>query len=90
MYCSGQVKVSDAALEKLKTTVRKLCRRTRGHSVIQIIAELRKSLLGWKAYFGIAEIQSPQRDMDSAEVTALYLEAMGAIRVPEAKASWRG
>ena len=59
-----KIKVSDAALEKLKATVRKLCRRTRGHSVIQIIAELRKSLLGWKAYFGIAEIQSPQRDLE--------------------------
>lgn len=37
---------------------------TRGHSVFQIIAELRKSLLGWKAYFGIAEIQSPQRELE--------------------------
>ncbi|WP_198942525.1 group II intron maturase-specific domain-containing protein [Methyloprofundus sedimenti] len=30
----------------------------------QIIAELRKSLLGWKAYFGIAEVKSPLRDID--------------------------
>ncbi len=59
-----KIKVSEVALEKLKATVRKLCRRTRGHSVVQIIAELRKSLLGWKAYFGIAEIQSPLRDLD--------------------------
>ncbi len=59
-----KIKVSDTALEKLKATVRQLCRRTRGHSVFQIIAELRKSLLGWKAYFGIAEIQSPQRDLE--------------------------
>jgi group II intron reverse transcriptase/maturase len=59
-----KIKVSGIALEKLKATVRKLCRRTRGHSVVQIIAELRKSLLGWKAYFGIAEIKSPQRDLE--------------------------
>lgn len=59
-----KIKVSDIALEKLKVTVRTLCRRTRGHSVVQIIAELRKTLLGWKAYFGIAEIQSPQRDLE--------------------------
>jgi len=59
-----KIKVSEPALEKLKHTVRKLCRRTRGHSIIQIIAELRKSLLGWKAYFGIAEIKSPQRDVE--------------------------
>ena len=42
-----KIKVSDIALEKLKATVRTLCRRTRGHSVFQIIAELRKTLLGW-------------------------------------------
>jgi len=59
-----KIKVSEPALEKLKQTVRRLCRRTRGHSIIQIIAELRKFLLGWKAYFGIAEIKSPQRDVE--------------------------
>ncbi len=59
-----KIKVSEPALEKLKQTVRKLCRRTRGHSIDQIIAELRKSLLGWKAYFGIAEVKSPQRDVE--------------------------
>jgi len=59
-----KIKVSETALERLKQTVRKLCRRTRGHSIIHIIAELRKSLLGWKAYFGIAEIKSPQRDVE--------------------------
>ena len=45
-----KIKVSESALEKLKCTVRKLCRRTRGHSIIQIIAELRKSLLGWAGF----------------------------------------
>lgn len=59
-----KIKVSENALEKLKQTVRTLCRRTRGHSIDRIIAELRKSLLGWKAYFGIAEIKSPQRDVE--------------------------
>ena len=59
-----KVKVSDKALAKLKATVKQLSRRTRGHSVIQIIAELRKSLPGWKAYFDIAEILSPLRDLD--------------------------
>jgi group II intron reverse transcriptase/maturase len=59
-----KLKVSESALESLKATVRKLCRRTRGHSINQIIADLRKSLLGWKAYFGIAEVKSPQRDLE--------------------------
>lgn len=57
-------KVSEKAFIQLKQKVRKLCRRTRGHSIYQIIAELKKCLLGWKAYFGIAEIKSPQRDLD--------------------------
>ena len=42
-----KVKVSDKALSKLKGIVKQLSRRTRGHSILQIIAELRKSLLGW-------------------------------------------
>ena len=59
-----KIKVSDKALVKLKATVKILSRRTRGHSLIQVIAELRKSLLGWKAYFDIAEVLSPLRDLD--------------------------
>lgn len=30
--------------------------RTRGNTIGVIVAELRKALLGWKAYFGIAEV----------------------------------
>ncbi len=59
-----KIKIAEPAMAKLKQTVRALCRRTRGHSLFRIIADLRKSLLGWKAYFGIAEIQSPQRDVE--------------------------
>ena len=33
-------------------------------AVGMIVAELRKTLLGWKAYFGIAEVLSPLRDID--------------------------
>ena len=59
-----RVKVSDKALLKLKDKVRRLSRRTRGHSVNRITAELKKSLLGWKAYFDVAEVLSPLRDLD--------------------------
>ena len=45
-----KVKVSDKALAKLKATVKQLSHRTRGHSIIQIIADLRKSLLGWVVF----------------------------------------
>jgi group II intron reverse transcriptase/maturase len=59
-----RIKVSDKAIRKLKNTVRGLCRRTRGHSISRIIVELKKSLLGWKAYFDIGEVLSPLRDVD--------------------------
>ena len=59
-----RLKVSDKAIRKLKTTIRDLSRRTRGHSLFAIIAELKKSLLGWKAYFAVSEVLSPLRDVD--------------------------
>lgn len=60
----ARIKVADKSLLKLKSTVRLLSRRTRGQSLVQVTAELRKSLLGWKAYFDIAEVLSPLRDLD--------------------------
>lgn len=59
-----KIKVSDKALKKLKATIKLLSRRTRGHTILQIIADLKKTLLGWKAYFDIAEVLSPLRDLD--------------------------
>ncbi len=59
-----RIKVSDKAIQKLKAKVRELSRRTRGHSLLRIVAELKKSLLGWKAYFDISEVLSPLRDLD--------------------------
>jgi len=59
-----KLKVSTKALKNLKHKIRQQTRRTRGHSITQIIAELRKTLLGWKAYYGIAQVKSPQREMD--------------------------
>ncbi|MFD1262594.1 group II intron maturase-specific domain-containing protein, partial [Thauera mechernichensis] len=38
--------------------------RTRGTSIGALVAELRETLLGWKAYFGIAEVLSPLREID--------------------------
>ena len=60
----AKLKVADKAIEKLKDRVRELTRRTRGTRIGVIVAELRKSLLGWKAYFGIAEVLSPLREID--------------------------
>ena len=60
----AKLKVADKALAKLKHHIRTLTRRTRGRRLEHIIAELRETLLGWKAYFGIAEVLSPLRDID--------------------------
>ena len=78
-----RLKVADKAIDKLKDRIRELTRRTRGHRLIDIVAELRDTLLGWKAYFGIAEVLSPLRDrqMGATQVTLLYLEAMGKGRL---------
>ncbi|MEX0965336.1 MAG: group II intron maturase-specific domain-containing protein, partial [Pseudohongiellaceae bacterium] len=63
--CRGQaLKLSNKALEKLKEKVRVLCRRTRGHSIGRVIADLRESLLGWRAYFGIVEVKGLLQDTD--------------------------
>ena len=60
----AKLKVAEKAIEKLKDRVRELTRRTRGTSIGAVVAELRETLLGWKAYFGIAEVLSPLRDID--------------------------
>lgn len=59
-----KIKVADKALAKLKDKVRQLSRRTRGHTIINIIADLKKCLLGWKAYFDISEVLSPLHNID--------------------------
>ncbi|MEX0902799.1 MAG: group II intron maturase-specific domain-containing protein [Pseudohongiellaceae bacterium] len=56
--------MSEKANWKLKETIRALSRRTRGHTLLTIITQLKETLLGWKAYFGIAEVLSPLRDID--------------------------
>jgi RNA-directed DNA polymerase len=60
----GRIKVSDKSLNSLKDKVRAITRRTRGYSFNQIIAELKITLLGWKAYFDIAEVVSPLSEID--------------------------
>lgn len=56
--------VSEKAMDALKAKVRHLTQRTRGQTLRQIIAELRITLLGWKAYFGFAEVNSPLTEID--------------------------
>jgi RNA-directed DNA polymerase len=57
-------KVSDKALKAFKAKVREITSRTRGRTIGQIVKELRQLMLGWKAFFGFAEVRSPLRDLD--------------------------
>jgi RNA-directed DNA polymerase len=59
-----RLKVSEKAIQRFKQKVRELSSRTRGKTLYQIIADLRKYLLGWKAYFGFAEVKSPIKDLE--------------------------
>ncbi len=58
------LQVAKSAIDKLKDRVRELSCRTRGRRLGQIVEELRHTLLGWKAYFGITEVLSPLRELD--------------------------
>ena len=58
-------RISQKALEKLRARVRELTCRTRGVKINKVIGNLRRYLLGWKAYFGYTEIRSVLKEMDS-------------------------
>ena len=58
-------RVSPKAVKALKQRVRAITRRTRGRSLEQIISELRQYLTGWKRYYGIAQVRSMLRELDS-------------------------
>jgi RNA-directed DNA polymerase len=56
--------VSEKALKAFNAKVRELTGRTRGRTIRQIVKELRQLMLGWRAFFGFAEVRSPLRDLD--------------------------
>jgi hypothetical protein len=45
--------------------VRAITSRTRGRTIGQIVQELRQLMLGWRAFFGFAEVRAPLRDLDT-------------------------
>jgi RNA-directed DNA polymerase len=50
--------VSPKAIDKMKARVRELTSRAKGWSFADVVATLRRYLLGWNAYFGLAETPS--------------------------------
>ena len=56
--------MSEKSLKQFKYRVREITQRTRGRTIVHIAADLRRYMLGWKGYFGYAEVKSPLRDLD--------------------------
>ena len=62
----GEVKckVADKPLQTFKARIRKLTRRASGRSMAQVVEKLRPYLLGWRAYFGLAQTPKVWRRLD--------------------------
>ena len=55
--------VAKKALDNFKARIRQLTRRSGGRSMAQVVEKLRPYLLGWKAYFGLAQTPSVWREL---------------------------
>jgi RNA-directed DNA polymerase len=79
MAADGAIKrgVAGKALKAMKDRVREITKRTRGRSVRQVVADLRRYLLGWKEYFKLAETPRVFRGLDEwirHRLRAIYLK----------------
>jgi RNA-directed DNA polymerase len=67
-FTSGRelkIKLSDKALNSVKYQIKKITRRSRGISLLQIIKELSTYLRGWLGYYRLIETPTALRDLDS-------------------------
>jgi RNA-directed DNA polymerase len=63
--CELKIKLSDKAARSVKSRIKKITRRSRGISLLQVIKELSEYLRGWLGYYRIIETPSVLRDLDS-------------------------
>jgi RNA-directed DNA polymerase len=56
--------VAYKALDNFKARIRQLTCRSGGCSMAQVVEKLRPYLLGWKAYFGMAQTPRVWRELD--------------------------
>ena len=56
--------VAKKALDNFKARIRQLTRRSGGRSMAQVVEKLRLYLVGWKAYFGLAQTPRVWRELD--------------------------
>jgi RNA-directed DNA polymerase len=57
-------RVADKALTAMKRNIRTVTGRSRGRSLLTVVGELRTYLLGWKAYFHLADTPRVFRTLD--------------------------
>lgn len=72
-------RVSDKALAAMKDRVRRKTRRVAGRNLEQVVADLRAYLVGWKAYFRLADTPKIFREHDKwirRRLRALRLKQM--------------
>jgi len=65
LQSSGILTIADKSLDRLKEKVRKITKRNRGRSFVQIIAELTPVLRGWLNYFQHAQCHGLMQKLDS-------------------------
>ena len=56
--------VAHKAVDNFKARIRQLTRRSGGRSMEQVVQRLRPYMLGWKAYFGLAQTPKVWRELD--------------------------
>jgi RNA-directed DNA polymerase len=59
-----KLKVAQKPLRDFKARIRKLTGRSGGRSMEQLVGKLRPYVLGWKAYFGLAQTPRVWRELD--------------------------
>jgi len=81
-------KVSAQAIERFKSKVRNITRRTGGKSVKQVVGKLQQLIRGWRAYFGLAEVSRDFKLLDCwirRKLRCLIWKQWGKARYRELK-----
>lgn len=60
-----KLRVGAKAMTTFKQRIRQLTRRSGGRSMVQVVETLRPYMLGWKAYFAVAQTPSVWRRLDA-------------------------
>jgi len=58
-------RIAPKTLLRFKKRIRELTKRNRGISLEQMVAQLRRYLIGWRGYFGFCQTPSVLRNLDS-------------------------